>query len=231
LFHLAAATLGCALAFGSGSNQEISMTRISLRAATALVLVLSLGAAMAQTPPNQPGHKSPKPGANTEAVSAVEDSIAGMVGRVSAEMTSTTKGFVTAAATSDMYEVAAGKLAEARARSADVKAFARQMVAAHTKTTSELKAILASGKVNVTPPAALDNRRQGMLDNLKGAEAGDFDHRYVVQQVAAHREAKALFEGYAKDGDSQAIKQFAAKTAPDINMHLSMAEDLNRKIK
>jgi putative membrane protein len=192
--------------------------------------MLAGSAAIAQ-PPNQPGHESPRPGTNTPAVSATEDAIAALVGRVSAEMTTTTKGFVTAAAISDMYEVAAGKLAAERARSPELKAFANRMVAAHTKTTATLKGILAGNRIDVTPPAALDDRRQGMLDNLKGASAADFDHRYIVQQVAAHREARALFEGYAKDGDNAAVKDFAAKTAPDIRMHLSMAEDLNRKIK
>jgi putative membrane protein len=204
------------------------MKHITLPALAALAV--TAGTAIAQ-PPNQPGNQSPRPGTNTEAVSAVEDSIAALVGRVSAEMTTTTNGFVTAAAISDMYEIEAGKLAAARARSADVKAFAQQMVDAHTKTSATLKSILASGKVNVTPPTMLDNRRQGMLNNLKGASAADFDHRYMVQQVAAHREANALFEGYGKDGDNAAVKAFAAKTHHDIAMHLKMAEDLNRKIK
>jgi putative membrane protein len=196
-------------------------------AAAALCLASS---ALAQAP-NQPGHESPRPGTNTEAVSATEDAVAGLVGRVSAEMTSTMQGFVTAAATSDMYEVAAGKLAMERARSAEVKAFARQMVEAHTGTTKKLQGLLAGGQVKATPPAALDNRRQGMLDNLKGASAADFDHRYIVQQIAAHREAQALFEGYAKEGDNAALKDFAATTAPTIRMHLSMAENLNRSVK
>src|SRR3954462_15124310 len=111
------------------------MHSVLLRASS--VLFLMTAAAFAQ-PPNQPGHQSPRPGSHTEAVSAVEDSVAGLVGRVSAEMTSTTKGFVTAAATSDMYEVAAGKLAAQRAHSPEVKEFARKMVAAHTKTTATL---------------------------------------------------------------------------------------------
>ncbi len=203
---------------------------MKIRACTATFLFLATGIAFAQ-PPNQPGHESPRPGTNTEAVSATEDAIAGMVGRISAEMTGSVQGFVTAAATSDMYEIAAGQLAATRGRSPEVKAFARMMVDAHTKTTTTLKGLLATNKVNAKPPAALDNRRQGMLDNLKGASTADFDHRYMVQQVAAHREARALFEGYAKDGDNAGLKGFAAKTAPDIRMHLSHAEDLNRKIK
>ena len=193
-------------------------------AASALILIT--GAALA-APADQPGHESPKPGSNSETMSAVKDSTAGMVGTVSAEMTSTTKGFVTAAATSDMYEVTAGKIALQRAQSPDVKAFAQKMVDAHTMTTQKLKSILASNNINVTPPAHVDNRRQGMLDDLRGAKAADFDHRYISQQIAAHKEADILFRGYAKDGDNAAIKDFAASTDKDIKMHLSMAQQLN----
>jgi putative membrane protein len=200
------------------------MKNILLGAASALFLMT--GGAFA-APADQPGHVSPKPGTNTEAMSAVKDTTAGVVGQVSAEMTTTTQGFVTAAATSDMYEVTAGKLAAQRAQSPDVKAFAQKMVEAHTGTTTKLKGIIASNNIKVTPPAHVDNRRQGMLDDLRGAKAEDFDHRYIVQQVAAHKEADILFRGYAKDGDNAAIKDFARTTDKDIKMHLSMAQQLD----
>jgi putative membrane protein len=193
----------------------------------ASALMLMAGGAFA-APVDQPGHKSPAPGSNNEAVSATQDATAALVGTVSAEMTSTTKGFATAAAVSDMYEVAAGKLAMQRAQSPAVKDFARQMVEAHTKTTEKLKGIIAGDKIDVAPPAHVDSRRQGMLDNLRGASAADFDHRYVVQQVAAHREADILFRGYAKDGDNAAIRSFAAETDPTIKMHLQMAQALDK---
>jgi len=193
---------------------------------SAVSALLLTGAAFA-APADQPGHKSPAPGANSEAMSAAEDSTAAVVGTISAEMTSTTKGFVTAAAISDMYEVTAGKLAAQRAQSPAVKDFARQMIAAHTKTTDTLKGIIASHNIQVTPPAHVDDRRQGMLDNLRGASAEEFDHRYIMQQIAAHKEADILFRGYAKDGDNAAIKDFAAITDKTIRMHLSMAEKLN----
>jgi len=199
-----------------------------MRAITAtFALTLIAGPALAQNV-NQPGHVSPRPGQNTNAVSAVEDATAGVVGRISAEMTTTTKGFVTAAAISDMYEVAAGKVAVERARSPAVKAFAQHMVEAHTKTTATLKGILASNNVKIAPPAQVDSRRQGMLDNLRGASAADFDNRYITQQVAAHKEAEALFSGYAKDGDNKAIRDFAGTTVKDIRMHLADAQKLDR---
>jgi|SRR5690348_2299369 len=199
-------------------------------AGAASALVLIAGTALA-APADQPGHESPKPGTNSETMSAMKDSTAGLVGKVSAEMTTTTKGFVTAAATSDMYEVTAGKIALQRAQSSEVKDFAQKMVDAHTMTTEKLKNILASNNINVTPPAHVDNRRQGMLDDLRGAKAADFDHRYISQQIAAHKEADILFRGYAKNGDNAAIKDFAATTDKDIKMHLSMAQKLDNSMK
>ena len=204
------------------------MRQIYLAAASALLL--ASGGAFA-APADQPGHESPKPGTNSETMSAVKDATAGVVGRVSAQMTSSTKGFVTAAAISDMYEVEAGKIAAQRAQSPAVKDFANQMVQAHTETTEKLKGILASNHINVTPPAHVDNRRQGLLDDLRGAKAEDFDHRYISQQVAAHKEANILMRGYAKDGDNSAIKDFAATTDQAVKMHLSMAEKLDKSTK
>src|SRR5581483_2760128 len=109
--------------------------------------------------------------------------------------------------------------------------FAQKMVDAHTMTTQKLKSILASNNINVTPPAHVDSRRQMMLDDLRGAKAADFDHRYITQQVAAHKEADILFRGYAKSGDNAAIKDFAATTDKDIKMHLSMAQQLNASVR
>jgi putative membrane protein len=186
--------------------------------------LLLAGAAYAA---DQPGHRSPAPGTNSETMSAIKDTTAGAVGVISAEMTTTTKGFVTAAAISDMYEVAAGKLAEKRGRSRAVKDFGRHMVEAHTQTTDQLKAVLASNKIDVTPPANLDNRRQGMIDDLRGAKAANFDHRYLEQQEAAHKEAQILMRGYAKSGDNPALKQFAAETLPKVQDHLAMIQKLD----
>jgi len=198
----------------------------SLKLALALGFLCTVPAFAA--PADQPNHQSPAPGSNSETMSAVKDTTAGAVGTVSAEMTHSTKGFATAAAVSDMYEVTAGKIALQRSSNADIKTFAQQMVDAHTETTQKLKGLLPAG---ITPPAHVDDRRQGMLDDLRGAAAADFDHRYVTQQVAAHKEADILMRGYARDGDNAAIKSFAADTDKAVKMHLSMAQGLAKKYK
>jgi len=203
------------------------MKKIFLMSAAVL---LSSTAAFA-APPDQPGHKSPAPGTNNEAVSTVEDTTSHVVGTVSSETTSSLQGFVTGAAISDMYEVEAAKIALKRSTNADVKAFAQKMEAAHTQTTAQLKSILAGMKKQPAAPAHLDDRRQGLIDNLRGAKASEFDVRYMSQQVDAHKEALILMKGYAKDGDTPPVKSFAAETTPKIQEHLNMAQKIYEGLK
>jgi putative membrane protein len=194
-----------------------------LRAASALSLLMAAGSyAATAAPTDQPGHQSPARGTSSEVASKVKDTTAEAVGVISAEMTTTTKGFVTAAAISDMYEVEAGQIAEKRGQSDAVRDFGKHMVEAHTQTTDQLKTVLAGNNVDVTPPMHLDDRRQGMIDDLRGAKASDFDHRYLAQQDAAHKEARILMRGYAKDGDNNAVKIFASETLPKVEDHLAM---------
>lgn len=186
----------------------------------ALSLVAACGKKAGETDMN-PGQSQP--------VNAVQDHTAAAVGVTSAEtLGATTDGFVTAAAISDMYELEAAKIALAKSKSPAVKKFAQMMVTDHTASTAKLKALLPTSGANVTPPAAMDERRKGMIDNLKAANAADFDKVYLDQQTAAHREASLLFGTYSDRGDNAALKGFAAELKPKIDGHLKMAEDLDR---
>jgi putative membrane protein len=183
--------------------------------------------APAPTPSPTAENTTPAPGTNSETVSAVQDAVSGAVGTVDAATTTSTQGFVEAAAISDMYEVEAAKIALQRSQRADVKAFAQKMLDGHTGTTTELKRIIGAEKIAVNLPVALDDRRKGMIDNLTGASAADFDGRYIDQQEMAHNEASTLFQNYADNGDSAALKQFAATTVTAINQHLTEARALD----
>jgi putative membrane protein len=110
----------------------------------------------------------------------------------------------------------------------DVKAAAQMIIDDHTAADAKLKALVAAGKAPGPLPAALDERRKGMLDNLVGASAKDFDDRYLDQQTMAHHEALLAFNGYAKAGDNVDLKAFAAETAPKLEHHAEMVTKLDR---
>ena len=167
----------------------------------------------------------------SDAVSVAQDAASAVVGPISAATAGSLSAaaFVDNAAQSDMYETEASKLALANSKSAAIKKFASMMIAAHAKTTKELTALVTGGKAgDAKLPTALDNRRQGLIDNLKSASADDFDSRFVDQQTAAHREAEILMKGYSTAGQNADLKAFAAKASPIVASHTKMAEDLDR---
>ena len=134
--------------------------------------------------------------------------------------------FVQKAAMSDMYEVEAGQIAGQKGQSAPVKGFGQMMVDAHSKTTEELKGIVASEKIKIDLPTKLDAKHKKLIDDLNAASNEDFDKTYAKQQVDGHQEAVDLFDSYAKKGDNTAFKQFAQKTLPVIQEHLAEAKKL-----
>src|SRR6201989_1786589 len=139
----------------------------------------------------------------------------------------TTQDFVTEAANSDMLEIASAKLAQEKGN-ADEKKFAAQMTTDHTKTTADIKAMVASGDVKAEIPATLDSSSQSKLDKLRDAKADSFSSDYDSMQVSAHKDAVSLFERYSKSGDNAKLKDWAGKTLPALQHHLEMAQSLDK---
>jgi putative membrane protein len=140
----------------------------------------------------------------------------------------TTADFVKEVAISDMFEIDSSKLAQDKGNAPE-KTFASQMVTDHTKTSTELKTLVSSGKVKADLPTALDSSHQSKLDKLKGESGKDFSSDYDSMQVSAHKDAVSLFERYAKGGDNSDLKDWAGKTLPVLKHHLEMAENLKKK--
>jgi putative membrane protein len=166
------------------------------------------------------------PAANVASgVDKVQDATAATVGQVAAAVPTTAQGFVDAAAMGDMYEIKAAQMAETRSKSKDIKAFAKMMIADHGKTTAGLKGFIAANPA-YKAPTDLDQRRTGLLDNLKSAQDKDFDHTYIDQQVAAHQEMLTLMKGFGEHGDNADLKTMATTTAPKVQEHLDKAKAL-----
>jgi putative membrane protein len=139
----------------------------------------------------------------------------------------TTADFVKEVAISDMFEIESNKLAQDKGNAPE-KSFASQMVTDHTKTSTELKGLVSSGKVKAELPTALDSSHQSKLDKLKGESGKDFSSDFDSMQVSAHKDAVSLFERYAKGGDNPELKNWAGKTLPTLKHHLEMAQNLSK---
>lgn len=139
-----------------------------------------------------------------------------------------TEDFVKEVSMSDMFEIESSKLALEKG-SAATKAFAQQMVDAHQKTTSELKALLDSGKVKAMPATGMSDSQKKSFDELKDLSGKEFDEAYQDDQEDAHEDAVDVFKRYASEGDNADLKAWAAKTVPALEHHLKMAEELDGK--
>lgn len=181
-------------------------------------LALTLGACQQET--------GGAPDQQNQAVNAVQDQAAGVTGTLAGPAgAATAAAFVTNAVIGGIYEVEAGRIAAQRSTNPRIKALGETMVADHGKAGDELKALAAAA--NLTVPTALDQRRQGLIDNLRGASNEDFDHIYLQQQEAAHNETVALLETWGRTGDNEPLKAWAAKALPVVRGHQQMVDQLD----
>ncbi len=139
-----------------------------------------------------------------------------------------TPDFVKEAAISDMFEIESSKLAKQKATDMPTKEFADQMITDHQKTTSDIKALVQSGKVKAEIPAELDSSHQSKLDKLKSLDGADFTKQYHSDQYSGHKDAVSLFKRYAGGGDNPELKDWTGKTLPKLEDHLKMAEELDQ---
>lgn len=134
--------------------------------------------------------------------------------------------FIINQALGDSYEIQAGRLASQRGGSQQIRQFGDRMVSDHTTLAQQLGMVLQTNGTPVVTPAALDPRHLTMINDLTVAQGPDFDRRYAIQQVSAHREAVALLQNYAQSGDNPALRQWAMQTLPMVQEHLRLAQML-----
>lgn len=131
------------------------------------------------------------------------------------------RSFIDLAASGDMYELAASRIAKERGVGGEVATFADQMIADHSVTSAELRAITAAMAPPMTVPTELNGKHRSMLQQLNEAGPGNATTRaYVDGQRAAHNEAVALYTAYAQNGEHPALKAFAQKHLPALTAHL-----------
>lgn len=130
--------------------------------------------------------------------------------------------FAQAVAMSDMYEIAAARVALERADGTPTRQFGQMMIDDHTKSTEALKQAAAqAGQAgqNLAMPETLDAEHRAQVDILKTMSGPDFDREYLSQQTAAHRKALALLKSYGAAGDNAELRQFAQGAIPAVQMH------------
>ncbi|ACC74377.1 DUF4142 domain-containing protein [Paraburkholderia phymatum] len=119
-------------------------------------------------------------------------------------------------------EIAASKLALSSSSNAQVKKFAQQMIADHTKLARSLDVVATQKGLGKSPGA--DSALIGKLQGLKG---DDFDKLYIDEvAVSGHQKAVELFQKESESGTDAQLKAAATRALPTIRHHLAMAQQL-----
>ena len=123
------------------------------------------------------------------------------------------------------FQVDSGRLAEAKATSAEIRSYAHLMVTSHIPVVDALNAILR--KKNITPSnTLLHGAYDAMMFTLNADELSAFDRNYLNGQVEYQKGNAALFEQEIQNGSDPDLKEFARQTLPKIVDHLHRAEKL-----
>ncbi|HLO64892.1 MAG TPA: DUF4142 domain-containing protein [Azonexus sp.] len=132
--------------------------------------------------------------------------------------------------TANQIDIDAGKHAQSKASSKDVKAFAKQMVTDHTgvnKQASEL-----AKKLKLTPEDNPTSRNlkagaEDMEKQLKGMKGKDYDKAYVDNEVNFHQTVlDAIDKTLLPNAKNDELKNLLTKTRPAIAAHLEHAKQL-----
>jgi putative membrane protein len=137
------------------------------------------------------------------------------------------KKFVKEAASSGLFEVRLGEIAQERGELQGVKDFGSLMVTDHGKANAELSQI--AKKYNVAVSDQLDAKDKETIDRLLKLTGPDFDSEYIKAMVKDHRRDSAAFKKFIEETKNPDLKNFAKKTDQVIDGHLKQAKYLASK--
>lgn len=135
------------------------------------------------------------------------------------------RSYLDKAAAGDSFEIQSSQAILKTTANKDITGFAKMMIAAHEKSTKDLKS--AADKLHLASGApVLTTDQQAKLDRLAAARGTDADKMYLDMQRDAHKDALDLHRHYASDGDTPDLKAVAAKIAPVVQSHIDALDKL-----
>ena len=136
--------------------------------------------------------------------------------------------------TANQVDIDAGRLAESKGASKEVKDFGKQMVTDHTGVNQQAAALVK--KLNVTPEdnPTSQSLKTGGAENVKKLEAlkgADFDKAYIAHEVAYHQQVlEAIDNTLVPNAKNAELKGLIVKVRPAFVGHLEHAKQIQSKL-
>jgi putative membrane protein len=136
--------------------------------------------------------------------------------------------------TANQVDIDAGKLAQAKGRSTDVKTFAKLMVSDHSGVNKQAVALVAKLKVTPQDNATSQALAAGGVENLKNLKALSgvaFDKAYVAHEVAYHQQViEALDKTLIPSAHNAELKALLVAVRPAFVAHLEHAQKVEASL-
>jgi len=136
--------------------------------------------------------------------------------------------------TANQVDIDAGKVAESRAKSREVKDFGKQMVTDHSAVNKQ--AVALAGKLKVKPEdnatsKSLKSGGEANVKKLKTLKGDAFDKAYVDQEVTYHQAVlDAIDNVLIPNAKNAELKALIVKVRPAIDGHLQHARMMQAKL-
>lgn len=135
--------------------------------------------------------------------------------------------FIFDAASSNLFEIRAGQLAQSKASSPSVKQFGQQMVTDHTTMHNQLTAVMSK---NTQFKPGMTDQDEDELERLEDLSGAEFDRAYMTATVQRHQEDVAAFQKMAQAGRSAEARQIATNGLPVLQRHLNTAVQVSNQV-
>ena len=137
--------------------------------------------------------------------------------------------------TANQVDIDAGKLAESKASSADVKAFGHRMATDHADVNKQAVELVT--KLKVTPQSnptseSLKAGGEKNIANLKKLSGAAFDKAYIDHEIAYHQQVlDAVDKTLIPSAKNEELKALLIKVRPAFVSHTEHAKQIQSSLK
>jgi putative membrane protein len=121
------------------------------------------------------------------------------------------------------FQIDSGRIAEAKATTADIRDYAHLMVVSHIPVVNALNTILKQKGITAPAETLLQGAYHAMIASLTADSGPALDRDYVEGQVEYQKGNAALFRYEIQNGTDPDLMAFAQRTLPKIEDHLQRA--------
>ena len=135
-----------------------------------------------------------------------------------------TRNFLRSEAQGSAYELAIAQLAADKGMRANIKSYARTVIADHEQLNGELRQLAQSKGVAL--PAAMTAKQQHKLSTLRGLDGAAFDRAYKTETIRINSQDRIEDKEQLGQTSDQEVKSFVQKLQQADTKHYELGEHL-----